>query len=320
MSLLHSTCYYKKNYVTEKQYTLSENDIKGNFYMKLTQLEYFCVAARYHNITKAAKELFVTQPSISNAIKALEEEFGVNLFFRNNNKLTLTPEGELFYRSAEELLAHADSVESEFHEIRKKVTPIRIGIPPMLGTIYLPELYLSLKENFPEVDFRLFEYGSIKACDLVLEEKLDIAIVNAEQPSIDKCNSRIIDTEDLLFCVSPDHPLAEQKALLLTMLADEPLILFNTDSVQVMTLIRQFKAVGINPRIILNTSQITTLINMVKSGHMGTFLYRSIVEAHPDIIGIPVMPSIEQRIGVIWKKGKYQNATTEKVIKYIENF
>ena len=64
--------------------------------MKLTQLEYFCVAARYHNITKAAKELFVTQPSISNAIKALEEEFGVNLFFRNNNKLTLTPEGEAF--------------------------------------------------------------------------------------------------------------------------------------------------------------------------------------------------------------------------------
>ena len=288
--------------------------------MKLTQLEYFCVAARYHNITKAAKELFVTQPSISNAIKSLEEEFGVNLFFRNNNKLTLTPEGEIFYKSAEELLSHADSVESKFHELRKKVTPIRIGIPPMLGTIYLPELYLSLKENFPNVDFRLFEFGSIKACNLVLEEKLDIAIVNAEQPSIDKCNSRIIDTEDLLFCVAPDHPLAGQKTLLLTMLADEPLILFNTDSVQVMTLTRQFKAVGVNPHIILNTSQITTLINMVKSGHMGTFLYRSIVEKHPDIVGIPVMPSIEQRIGVIWKKGKYQNTTTEKVIRFIENF
>lgn len=288
--------------------------------MKLTQLEYFCVAARYHNITKAAKELFVTQPSISNAIKALEEEFGVNLFFRNNNKLTLTPEGEIFYKSAEELLAHADSVESEFHELRKKVTPIRIGIPPMLGTIYLPELYLSLNESFPNVDLRLFEFGSIKACNLVLEEKLDIAIVNAEQPSIDKCNSRIIDTEDLLFCVAPDHPLAGQKTLLLTMLADEPLILFNTDSVQVMTLTRQFKAVGVNPHIILNTSQITTLINMVKSGHMGIFLYRSIVEKHPDIVGIPVMPSIEQRIGVIWKKGKYQNTTTEKVIKFIENF
>ena len=59
---------------------------------------------------------------------------------------------------------------------------------------------------------------------------------------------------------------------------------------------------------------------MLNSDRIGTFLYRSIVEAHPDIVGIPVMPSIEQRIGVIWKKGKYQNATTEKVIKFIENF
>ena len=59
---------------------------------------------------------------------------------------------------------------------------------------------------------------------------------------------------------------------------------------------------------------------MIKADRVGTFLYRSIVNAHPDIIGIPVLPSIEQRIRVIWKKGKYQNATTEKVIKYIENF
>ena len=74
------------------------------------------------------------------------------------------------------------------------------------------------------------------------------------------------------------------------------------------------------PHILLNTSQITTLLNMIKSDRVGTFLYRSIVETHPDNVGIPVMPSIEQRIGVIWKKGKYQNTTTEKVIKFIENF
>ena len=113
--------------------------------MKLTQLEYFCVAARYHNITRASKELFVTQPSVSNAIKALEEEFGVNLFYRNNNKLTLTPEGEKFYQNAEELLAHADAVRSELHELRKQITPVRIGIPPMLA------LAKALKEEGAEV-------------------------------------------------------------------------------------------------------------------------------------------------------------------------
>ena len=303
--------------------------------MKLTQLEYFCVAARYHNITRASKELFVTQPSVSNAIKALEEEFGVNLFYRNNNKLTLTPEGEKFYQNAEELLAHADAVRSELHELRKQITPVRIGIPPMLGTIYLPDMYLSLKEEFPDVDFRLYEYGSIKACELVLEEKLDLAIVNAEQSAIDKCNLHIIDNEDLLFCVSKDHPLAEQSTLLLNMLTDEPLVLFNTDSVQVMTLTRQFfteegfleiettrqfKAAGVNPHIVLNTSQITTLINMVKADKIGCFLYKSMVDMYPDLVGIPVFPAIEQRIGVIWRKGKYQNAVTEKVIRYLKNY
>ncbi len=137
--------------------------------MKLTQLECCCKIPQYY---KSSKGIFVTQPSVSNAIKSLEEEFGVNLFYRNNNKLTLTPEGEKFYKKAQKSFAHADAVTSEFYELRKQATPIRIGIPPMLGTIYLPDMYLSLREEFPEVDFRLYEYGSIKACELVLDEKL----------------------------------------------------------------------------------------------------------------------------------------------------
>ena len=62
--------------------------------MNLKQLEAFVQVSESGSFSKAAKELFVTQPSISNAIRTLEEEFGVNLFFRNNNKLTLTPEGK----------------------------------------------------------------------------------------------------------------------------------------------------------------------------------------------------------------------------------
>ncbi|MGE9892344.1 LysR family transcriptional regulator substrate-binding protein [Mediterraneibacter faecis] len=104
------------------------------------------------------------------------------------------------------------------------------------------------------------------------------------------------------------------------MLTDEPLVLFNTDSVQVMTLTRQFKAAGVNPHIVLNTSQITTLINMVKTNHIGCFLYKSMVDMYPELVGIPVFPAIEQRIGVIWRKGKYQNAVTEKVIRYLKNY
>lgn len=72
--------------------------------MKIVQLQYFCAVTRLHSITKAAAELYVTQPAISSAIKELEKEFSINLFNRTKNHLTLTKEGELFYQKAVVLL------------------------------------------------------------------------------------------------------------------------------------------------------------------------------------------------------------------------
>ena len=64
--------------------------------MKIIQLEYFCAVSRYHSITQAAQNLYVTQPAISNAIRELEKEFSICLFSRTKNHMTLTKEGEQF--------------------------------------------------------------------------------------------------------------------------------------------------------------------------------------------------------------------------------
>ena len=72
--------------------------------MKIVQLQYFCAVTRLHSITKAAAELYVTQPAISSAIKEFEKEFPINLFNRTKIHLTLTIEGEVFYQMAVVLL------------------------------------------------------------------------------------------------------------------------------------------------------------------------------------------------------------------------
>lgn len=72
--------------------------------MTLNQLRYFCMASRCHSITKAAEELYVTQPTVSVAIRDLEIEFGVSLFSRKGNQLILTREGEEFYQKANYIL------------------------------------------------------------------------------------------------------------------------------------------------------------------------------------------------------------------------
>lgn len=104
--------------------------------MKIVQLEYFCMVSQYHSITQAAQKLYVTQPAISNAIKELEKEFSVNLFVRSKNHLTLTTEGELFYQKARELLASIKQTTQQFYDLGKQIPPIRIGIPPLLSTIF----------------------------------------------------------------------------------------------------------------------------------------------------------------------------------------
>ena len=72
--------------------------------MKLVQLEYFCAVCRYHSITRAAEELYVTQPTISVAIRELEKELKLRLFHHEKNRISLTQEGEAFYRRAEAVL------------------------------------------------------------------------------------------------------------------------------------------------------------------------------------------------------------------------
>ena len=78
----------------------------GGTFMKITQLEYFCATCRHHSITQAARELYVTQPAISSAIRELEKEFSINLFVRSKNHVTLTKEGELFYQKAQDMLRY----------------------------------------------------------------------------------------------------------------------------------------------------------------------------------------------------------------------
>ena len=78
--------------------------------MTLNQLRYFCTASRCHSITKAAEELYVTQPTVSVAIRDLEIEFGINLFSRKGNQLMLTVEGEALYKKAVYILQYCSLI------------------------------------------------------------------------------------------------------------------------------------------------------------------------------------------------------------------
>ena len=106
--------------------------------MTLAQLRYFCTAARYHSITRAAEELYVTQPTISVAIRELEKELKLRLFHHEKNRISLTQEGEAFYKRAEAVLKETRAMVTEFSSLGETEKPIRIGIPPVISTLFFP--------------------------------------------------------------------------------------------------------------------------------------------------------------------------------------
>ena len=287
--------------------------------MKIIQLEYFCAVCRYHSITQAAQKLYVTQPAISSAIRELEKEFSINLFIRIKNHMALTKEGDIFYEKATRLLDTIHQTSSEFYDLGRQVAPIRIGIPPLLSTMFFPDLLIPFQQKYPSIPVELFEYGSTRAANLVLEEVLDLALVNTNFYEIDKLNSHQILSDHIVFCVSPEHHLAKEKEISIEMLKDENLILYNTDSVLNTTLYSRFERIGINPNVIMHASQLYTIQNFIRQHLGGAFLYSSLLKNLPDLVGIPVVPANHQEIGLVWKKGKYVNDSAEKYISFIKS-
>lgn len=288
--------------------------------MKIIQLEYFCAVSRYHSITQAAQRLYVTQPAISSAIRELEKEFSISLFTRSKNHMTLTKEGEVFYQKADELLNAINQTSAELYDLGRQITPIRIGIPPLLSTIFFPDMLIAFQKKHPDIPVELLEYGSIRAARLVQEDLLDLALVNMNFYEIDKLNSFQILSDRIVFCISPEHRLAKEKTVSIDMLKGEPLIMYNTDSVQNTTLNALFESTGIKPNVIMRASQLYTIQNFLKNNMGGAFLYSSLLKNTPDLVSIPVIPAIRQEIGLVWQKGKYINSSVEKYIAFTKKY
>ena len=123
--------------------------------MTLNQLKYFCETCRCHSITAAANQLFVTQPAISLAIRELEAEFGITLFTRFNNRLTLTEDGALFYKKADYILQYVratqnsigSNVETLYHILDNNAEALEFAIREESAVTYIPLAELNLRKN-----------------------------------------------------------------------------------------------------------------------------------------------------------------------------
>ena len=286
--------------------------------MTLIQLNYFCSAVRLRSVKQAAEENFVTQPAISIAIRELEKEFGMTLFYRQGNSLILTAEGENFYERAMNILTHCEDLEDEMAARDHTRTPLRVGIPPMLSTVFFPSLLDDFNALHPDIPLTLHEFGSEKASSLIQNDELDISLANLEMYNINSFNVHVISNDEVYYYVSPAHRFSTKSSLSFEELATDKLILLNRDSVLSHQTKSRMNALGLKPRIILHSSQIYTICRFLDKKDCGCLLFSSLKDVMKNYIGLPLYPAMHTEIGFIWKKGKFISNQMRTFLKYIE--
>ncbi len=169
--------------------------------MNWNQLQYIVTTAQEKSISKAAKKLFISQPSLTLSIQNLEKELGVVLFTRTRGALTLTYPGQLYYDWALNTLHSRQQLDARIDDIKEQSShQIRLGISPHRSTILLPAILPDFYSQFPTSELRIEERPTYQLRALMEEEKLDL-IIDVPHPDTLNFQNILLAQEHLVLAV-----------------------------------------------------------------------------------------------------------------------
>ncbi|MBE6142469.1 MAG: LysR family transcriptional regulator [Erysipelotrichaceae bacterium] len=288
--------------------------------MKINQLIYFAMAAKYNNISKASKKLYVSQPAVSLAIKDLEEEFKCKLFARNNNVLTLTKEGKQLLTLSKPLISHFEQVKNEMQEYVKKNEILNVGIPPMLGTMILPTISSEFAKTHPHAQMQINEYGA-KSNQIAVESgEIDIALtVIYDNRKLHTLNYIRIGSTKLKLAVNKKSSLARKEIIRFEDIKDIPLILMSEGTLQAELVIQEFSSRGIKPTLRIRSNQIYTTKRLLEQGGYAAFVFDTVFEDDENIVLKPFEKEIVFDIVICYRKDGVLNKLCSDFVDYISN-
>ena len=284
--------------------------------MNLIQLRYFQTVCACGNLTQAAELLHISQPSLSSAIHALEKEFGVDLFIRQYRGMELTAEGERLLKMSRSLTEDADKMLRIMQELGSGRHILRIGVPPILGGWLLPRLYAEFFRFHPELQMEVLEERRSVIKQKLNHELLDLAFIIHTQPV--GSDLRAVRTSELESGVilSRKHALAGRESLDFTALAEERLVLMPELFFQSELLAERFEKAGVEPKVLCRTSQIYTMLQLVKKQHAVGFLYQEMIQEDPELVFVPFQEPMKIQVSLIWKENQYHSAGMKELIRH----
>jgi DNA-binding transcriptional LysR family regulator len=271
--------------------------------MEIRVLRYFLAIAREENMTRAAQQLHISQPSLSKEIKKLEEELGHELFIRTNKSMRLNDEGMLLRKRAEDIVELADKTAEEFSQLDNIIGgEIRIGCAESYLIKHLAQSIRDFKEKYPNFIFHIFSGDTEPVAERLDRGLLDLAVI-VEPPNLSKYNYLTIPESDKWGVVMlRDSPLAKKKYITFDDLYGLPLFC-SEQSIKV-----DFpRWCGddmdkLNFAGTFNLSYNGSVFVKEGLGYLLTFEHLIDVGAESGLCFRPIRPVLETKMYIIWKK------------------
>ena len=293
--------------------------------MNLKQLEAFVQVSESGSFSKAAKELFLTQPTISAHISSLEKELNVRLFIRNTKEVSLSDDGKDLYRYAKQITDLEKAIEERFYmdsdDGKQFITIAASTIP---AQYLLPKVLMCYRERYPKEQIKIMETDSSEVVTQVVDHMVDVGFTGTV---LEKKHCKYIPFyKDELAVITPDTPeyriLKEQNRDDIDWIKRKPLILREEGSGTRKEAEKQLKNAGISMEaldIVASIANQETIKKSVKQGMGITVLSRLAAEDEDGLLIFPIPGADEGRdINLVYNKNYQMTRSADRFIRIVK--
>ena len=290
--------------------------------MVFRNYEYFIAIAESGSLTKAAQQLYVSQPSLSQYLKRLEASLGMELFDHGTSPLRLTYTGEKYYQYVKQVRQLDENVQREFRDIQNRTSGrLRLGVAFWRGACLLPDIFPAFHAAYPSIRLELTEGRSAQLESALMNDKLDLAVLNLPHSlHYDKLTCEIVCQERILLAAPTQHPRVQQLLQSGRLLGGRPvaplellnqLPLISTKPGQNLTheVSYALSKHSIEPDVLLETGNLTTAINLTARGMGCAFVPEEGAKVcqHPGTVTYFAVdtPDLVWDLGAVYRRGTY---------------
>jgi DNA-binding transcriptional LysR family regulator len=232
----------------------------------LHQLRVFQVAVKSGGFTRASEQLHLSQSTVSQHIKLLEEELGCPLFLRVGKRVQVTEAGRVLLQYAETIFRDLKNAEMAVRELNAlQRGTVRLGVGPTTLTHRLPHVLSEYSRRFPNIELIVLAGTTEFLLDALRRQHLDLAVV-MRTPAQQGMALTPLGREEMIIVVNQDHPLARQRTVEPADLASLRFILYEKNTAMQNVIDRYFESLGVTPRIAMEVENNEAIKSLVRIG------------------------------------------------------